>query len=124
MPGPGSPSSGGIAAGPRHGRGRVRRAAGYLLAAVLAGLGAVAAMAGTGLALIGACCAGPALAAGGAAAVTAGAGAAADGGPSSWVFLAGGAVLGVAAAATHRWIAQAPPQSRRSTAEVCPRKDW
>lgn len=64
--------------------------------AVLGGLGALGTLIGTGLSLIGFCCAGPALAAGGATlSATAGAGAATAGGAAAtaWPFLAAGLVL-------------------------------
>jgi len=65
-----------------------------LVVAVLGGLGALGTLIGTGLSLIGVCCAGPALAAGGAAAVGAGAAGAAGGaGTHAWPFLATGVVL-------------------------------
>ncbi len=80
--------------GPGRARGLARRVLDGLVVAVLGGLGALGTLIGTGLSLIGVCCAGPALAAGGAAAVGAGAAGAAGGaGTHSWPFLATGVVL-------------------------------
>lgn len=75
-----------------------------LVVAVLGGLGALGALIGTGLSLIGVCCAGPALAAGGvAAAGTGAAGTAAGAGTHAWPFLATGVLLLAAAALLARY---------------------
>lgn len=85
--------------GPGRPRGLARRVLDGVVVAVLGGLGALGTLVGTGLSLIGLCCAGPALAAGGVAAVGTGAADAADGaGAHAWPFLAAGVVLLAAAA--------------------------
>jgi hypothetical protein len=85
--------------GPARPRGLARRVLDGLVVAVLSGLGALGTVVGTGLSLIGFCCAGPALAAGGVAAAGAGAAGAAGGaGAQAWPFLATGVVLLAAAA--------------------------
>lgn len=90
--------------GPGWPRGLARRVLDGLVVAVLGGLGALGALVGTGLSLIGLCCAGPALAAGGVAAVGTGAAGAAGGtGTHAWPFLATGVVLLAAAALLARY---------------------
>lgn len=90
--------------GPGRPRGLARRVLDGLVVAVLGGLGALGALVGTGLSLIGLCCAGPALAAGGVAAVgTGAAGAAGGAGTHAWPFLATGVVLLAAAALLARY---------------------
>jgi hypothetical protein len=85
--------------GPGRSRGLARRVLDGLVVAVLGALGALGALVGTGLSLIGLCCAGPALAAGGVAAVgTGAAGAAGGAGAHAWPFLSAGVVLLAAAA--------------------------
>lgn len=84
---------------PARPRGLAPRTTDGLVVAVLGGLGALGTVVGTGLSLIGFCCAGPALAAGGVAAAGAGAAGAAGGaGAQAWPFLATGVVLLAAAA--------------------------
>jgi hypothetical protein len=81
----------------------LRRVAGAALAAVLAGFGAIGALLGAGLSLVGLCCGGPALAAAGAA----GGGAAAAGVPAAaWLLLAAGAALLAAAFLVYRRLAR------------------
>jgi len=83
--------------------GPLRRAAGWALAVVLAGLGSLGAMLGAGLSLVGLCCGGPALTAAGAGAAGAAAAAAAPGEPAAaWLLLAAGAALLTAAAWVYR----------------------
>lgn len=98
-------------------RGFARRVLDGLVVAVLGGLGALGTLVGTGLSLIGLCCAGPALAAGGAAAVgTGAAGAAGGAGAHAWSFLAAGVVLLAAAALLARTRpadADSPPRCAR-----------
>ena len=75
--------------------GPLRRAAGWALAVVLAGLGSLGGLLGAGLSLTGLCCGGPALTAAGAAA-----GAAAPGEPmAAWLLPGAGAALLTAGAA-------------------------
>lgn len=81
--------------------GRVRQFVGRLLAAVLAGLSALAALFGAGLAMIGLCCGGPALAAAGAGTVAGTAGAVVDG-PAVWPFFTAAGVLFAAALLLYR----------------------
>lgn len=87
---------------PRWASGWARRAAGYAVAAVLGGLGALSTLLGAGLSLIGLCCGGAVLAGGAATAGTAGVGTAAADGPASWPFVATGAALAIAAWLVHR----------------------
>jgi len=88
---------------PRWAPGWARRAAGYAVAAVLGGLGALSTLLGMGLSLVGLCCGGAALAGGAAAAGAAGAGsAAAADGPEAWPFFLTGAALAFGAWLMHR----------------------
>ncbi len=83
-----------------------------LFAVIAAGLGAVAAFIGAGLAMLGLCCGAPLAVAG---AGTAAAGASVDG-PASWPFFLGAAALFAAAWMLHRG-ASAPtcrPRARRA----------
>lgn len=85
--------------------GLLRQVAGAALAAVLAGFGAIGALLGAGLSLVGLCCGGPALAVG--AAGAAGGGAAAAGAPAAaWLLLAAGAALLTAAFLVYRRLAR------------------
>ncbi|WP_219418497.1 hypothetical protein [Pseudonocardia nigra] len=76
-------------------RGLARRILDGLVVAALGGLGALGTLIGTGLSLIGSCCAGPALAAGGA---TLGAATACGAAAMAWPFLSAGLGLLTAAA--------------------------
>jgi hypothetical protein len=93
---------------------RARRILARLVAAGLAALGALSALLGAGLSLIGLCCGGPALVAAAAAGTTA---AAAPGGAAAWPFLAIGAALITAAWLLHRCTARpgcCPPRTPAS----------
>lgn len=90
----------------------LQRVFGWLLASVLAGVGAVTGMVGAGLALLGVCCAGPAITVGTAATTAAGAGSV-----YSKSFLVSAALLGLAAFVVHRRMVHRPAYAAAGSAE-------
>ena len=102
----------GVAASvPAAGRGPAQQVLGWLLAGVLAGAGAMAGTVGAGLALLGVCCAGPAVTVGTAAAATA---AGVVVGVYSKSFLVVAALLGLAAFVVYRRLVHRPSCAQKS----------